>query len=372
MCDDYEPNHPEHVSNRKHRRGIPELALYNPLGDELNPITTKYLTKLQFIPLMIQSWWKFLLMLRQPSLPSKRKSTGDSSHLCLWSHCPSWQCQFLSLTQGKGNHYPMEISQSPWQASSHSLWGRSHHYWLSGMMSAPPKTRGSRTSWKVWEPLLRRSLCMTWLLCSNMSRWSISSTILNRIVSLSVMVHLLITAPSFRVGSTTLKEFQLPLWRSRWQPQPLRHWHLVVAEKLTPQSKPGSLLKLRLFDWFGVPQQWENLISYYEISQLAGDSLCVRGTYVFHVSKLILCCAEVLWSRSEVFTACWTPSNVYSAEIHADTLYLVPDLCGCSEGILPTLPYPIPHFNTPVAYVIQLWRCEVVMPVRATLTSSGD
>ena len=37
-----------------------------------------------------------------------------------------------------------------------------------------------------------------------------SSTILNRIFSLSVRVHPLISAPSFRVGSTTLKEFPLP------------------------------------------------------------------------------------------------------------------------------------------------------------------
>ena len=45
MWDNYELNCPEHFSNRKHKRGIPEPALYNPLGDKLNHITANYLTK---------------------------------------------------------------------------------------------------------------------------------------------------------------------------------------------------------------------------------------------------------------------------------------------------------------------------------------
>ena len=45
IWDDWDPNYLECVSNRKCKRGMPEPTLYNPLGDELNHVTAKYLTE---------------------------------------------------------------------------------------------------------------------------------------------------------------------------------------------------------------------------------------------------------------------------------------------------------------------------------------
>ena len=58
-------------------------------------------------------------------------------------------------------------------------------------------------------------------------------------------------------GSLNLQDIVIWLW----------------LKKLTPWRKPVSPLKVRLIDLFSTSQQWESLISYYEINQPASDSL---------------------------------------------------------------------------------------------------
>ena len=87
MWDDWDPNHPECISDRKCKGGIPEPTIYNSLGDGLNQLTAKYLTELadhttnnpELVGILTEAEVGF-------STEQEKENTGESFLLCFQSH----------------------------------------------------------------------------------------------------------------------------------------------------------------------------------------------------------------------------------------------------------------------------------------------
>ena len=106
-----------------------------------------------------------------------------------------------------------------------------------------------------------------------------------------------LSAPSFRVGSTTLREFPLPSVKKQMAASTYKTLMSSCGwRKLAPQSKPVLPLKSRLINLFSIPHQWKNLISYYKISQLVGDNLqgSIWGSFLVNSHKALMIPLEEL------------------------------------------------------------------------------
>ena len=105
-----------------------------------------------------------------------------------------------------------------------------------------------------------------------------------------------LSAPSFRVGSTTLREFPLPSVKKQMAASTYKTLMSSCGwRKLAPQSTVLPL-KSRLINLFSIPHQWKNLISYYKISQLAGDNLqgSIWGSFLVNSHKALMIPLEEL------------------------------------------------------------------------------